>query len=331
MSVRVRRQRAETVVGSRTVTYAKLLEVCHLARRFGNHQAVSDVSFTLQSGEVLGLLGPNGAGKSTTMSMITGLLKPDAGDVLINGQKYNGRDPDLKRMIGFVPQELGIYPELSAIENLHFFGRMYGLTGRELTLRTDETLEQIGLADSARRPSGTYSGGMKRRLNFGIALMHHPSILILDEPTVGVDPQSRTHLLECIRDQARAGVGVIYASHYMEEVQAVCERVAIVDHGKVLACDSIPKLLEGLATNLMIYVDGDGDIRGRLAGLALIELSAEGDHVITLSGSCGEIGDRLRGLLHHLMAARVRVLRIESQQTNLERLFLQLTGYGLRD
>ena len=308
-----------------------LLEVCRLAKRFGSHQAVVDVSFTLQPGEILGLLGPNGAGKSTTMLMISGLLKPDSGEVLINGKSHDGRDPQLKRLLGLVPQDLAIYPELSAVENLHFFARLYGLSRYEIKSRGDEVLERIGLTESARRPSGTYSGGMKRRLNFGIALMHQPSILILDEPTVGVDPQSRSHLLDCVRDQARSGVGVIYASHYMEEVQTLCQRVAIVDHGKVLACDNIPQLLEGLATDLLIHVDGEGDIRGRLASLAQVESGGDGTHIVVLSGACGDMGERMRSVLHHLMAARIRVVRIESPQTNLERLFLKLTGYGLRD
>jgi len=310
---------------------ANLLEVRHLARRFGSFQAVSDVSLTLRPGEVLGLLGPNGAGKSTTMMMISGLLKPDSGEVIIDGTTYDGRNPRLKRMLGLVPQDLAIYPELNALENLQFFGRLYGLTRTELTSRCEEVLDRIGLTDSAHRPSGTYSGGMKRRLNFGIALMHQPSILILDEPTVGVDPQSRSHLLDCVRDQASSGVGIIYASHYMEEVQSICERVAIVDHGRVLACDSIPKLLEGLETDLKIHVDGDGDVSGRLSGLARIEPGTAGTSVITVSGACDDMGERMRSILHLLMTARVRVIRIESQQTNLERLFLQLTGYGLRD
>ena len=308
-----------------------LLEVCRLAKRFGAHQAVVDVSFTLQPGEILGLLGPNGAGKSTTMLMIAGLLKSDSGEVLINGKPHDGRDPQLKRLLGLVPQDLAIYPDLSAVENLQFFARLYGLSCYEMKSRCDEVLERIGLTESAHRPSGTYSGGMKRRLNFGIALMHQPSILILDEPTVGVDPQSRSHLLDCVRDQARSGVGVIYASHYMEEVQTLCERVAIVDHGKVLACDSIPQLLEGLATDLLIHVDGEGDVHGRLAGLAQVERGGEGTHIVVVSGACGDMGERMRSVLHHLMAARIRVVRIETPQTNLERLFLKLTGYGLRD
>lgn len=331
MLVRLRRNRTEAVRSPVIVNQSTLLDVRHLARRFGAHQAVADVSFNLQPGEVLGLLGPNGAGKSTTMMMISGLLKPDAGEILINGQPYDGRNPALKRMLGLVPQDLAIYPDLNAIENLQFFGRLYGLDRQPLNARTEEVLDRIGLADSAHRPSGNYSGGMKRRLNFGIALMHEPAILILDEPTVGVDPQSRSHLLECVRDQARSGVAVIYASHYMEEVQSICERVAIVDHGKVLACDQIPRLLEGLATELLIHVAGDGDVRGRLAGLAQIETGIDGNTVLKLSGTCGDIGERLRSILHHLMAARIRVIRIETQQTNLERLFLQLTGYGLRD
>jgi len=331
MLVRSRRNRTEPIRATVSACQANLLQVRNLSRRFGSHVAVADVSLTLQPGEVLGLLGPNGAGKSTSMMMIAGLLKPDSGEILINDQPYDGRDPDLKRHLGLVPQDLGIYPELNAIENLHFFGRLYGLQRDELNSRTDEVLQQIGLTDSAHRDSGNYSGGMKRRLNFGIALMHRPSILILDEPTVGVDPQSRSHLLDCVRSQAQAGVGVIYASHYMEEVQAICERVAIVDNGRVLACDHIPKLLEGLATELLLYVSGSGDIEGRLAGLAPMKMGTDGTHIIVLSGTCDEIGDRLRSILHHLMAARIKVERIETQQTNLERLFLQLTGYGLRD
>lgn len=313
------------------VNCTSLMEVRQLSKKFGTHQAVSDVSFTLQAGEVLGLLGPNGAGKSTTMMMMAGLLKPDRGEVLLNGLPYNGRDPSLKRMLGVVPQDLAIYPDLNAVENLRFFGSLYGLGRDELKSRSDEVLQQIGLTDSALRPSGKYSGGMKRRLNFGIALMHRPRILILDEPTVGVDPQSRSHLLDCVREQARSGVGVIYASHYMEEVQSICERVAIVDHGRVLACDQIPNLLHGLATELQIHVSGDGDVPRRLRGLTPIECGPDGTYILILSGSCGDIGDRLRSILHHLMAAQIQVVRIETQQSNLERLFLQMTGYALRD
>lgn len=331
MLVRTRPARTKTLPAPTVVSRSALLEVRQLAKKFGSHPAVVDISLTVQPGEVLGLLGPNGAGKSTTMSMIAGLLRPDSGEIRINGRAYDGRDRESKRQLGLVPQDLAIYPELSAVENLRFFGRLYGLQHQELKDRSEEILERIGLTENAHRPAGNYSGGMKRRLNFGIALMHEPSILILDEPTVGIDPQSRSHLLDCVRDQARSGVGIIYASHYMEEVQALCERVAIIDHGKVLACDGIPQLLAGLASELLIYVDGEGDVRGRLAGLARIETGGDGNPVIVVSGACRDLGEQLRSILHHLMAARVKVLRIETQQTNLERLFLQLTGYGLRD
>jgi ABC-2 type transport system ATP-binding protein len=308
-----------------------LLEACHLNKRFGTHQAVADVSLALEPGEILGLLGPNGAGKSTTMSMIAGLLSPDAGEVRIDGQPYQGRDRKLKRRLGLVPQELAIYPDLNAIENLRFFGRLYGLSRTELRERCESALHCVGLTDSATRPSGTFSGGMKRRLNFGIALMHRPEILILDEPTVGIDPQSRSHLLDCIRDAAKSGVAVIYASHYMEEVQEICQRVAIIDRGRLLAYDAIPKLLEGLTSNLVIYVEDHGDVQSRLDGMATIETGSDGLAAVSVAGNADNLGERLRSILHHLLVARVKVVRVETQKTDLERLFLNLTGYALRD
>lgn len=331
MLVRSRPRRIESLPHHVVSDNAPLLEVRNLARRFGTFQAVADVSLTLGPGEILGLLGPNGAGKSTTMLMISGLLTPDTGEVRISSQPVGPQNLTWRRSLGFVPQDLALYPELNAVENLKFFGRLYGLTRQELADRVDEILRRIGLTESALRPSGTYSGGMKRRLNFGIALMHRPSILILDEPTVGVDPQSRSHLLECVRDQAREGVGIIYASHYMEEVQSLCERVAIMDHGQVLACDSIGRLLARLETEVLVHIEGQGDVGARLSGLARIERRGEDAYVLVISGACEDVGERLRSVLHHLAIARLRVSRIETQQTNLERLFLRLTGYGLRD
>ena len=323
-----------------------LLEARRLKKSYGSHVAVSDVSFSLHAGEVLGLLGPNGAGKSTTMMMLAGLLTPDEGEVLLGGLPFDGRNRDGRRRLGVVPQDFAIYPELNAVENLQFFGRLYGLHGRELTARCDEVLERIGLVESAKRASGGYSGGMKRRLNFGVALMHRPSVLILDEPTVGVDPQSRSHLLDCVRDQARSGVGVIYASHYMEEVQSICQRVAIVDHGRVLACDSISNLLQGLAADLILYVDDVSRATASVAGLARVGTGSDGLPALILSSGDAprsgpadddivphrvDVGERLRTVLEHIHATGAKVLRVETQQTNLERLFLDLTGSRLRD
>ena len=318
-----------------------LLEARRLKKSYGSHVAVSDVSFSLQAGEVLGLLGPNGAGKSTTMMMLAGLLAPDEGEVILGGLPFDGRNRDGRRRLGVVPQDFAIYPDLNAVENLQFFGRLYGLHGRELTARCDEILEWIGLVESARRAAGGYSGGMKRRLNFGVALMHRPSVLILDEPTVGVDPQSRSHLLDCVRDQARNGVGVIYASHYMEEVQSICQRVAIVDHGRVLACDSISNLLKGLAADLILYVDDVERAATAVEGLARVGTGSDGLPALILSSGDSsngdtaiertDIGERLRTVLDRIHTTGAKVLRVETQQTNLERLFLDLTGSRLRD
>lgn len=337
---------------------SNLVEAVHLRKSYGDHLAVKDVSFSLEAGEILGLLGPNGAGKSTTMMMIAGLLAPTAGTILFEGREFNGRDFDQRRLLGVVPQEYAIYQELNAIDNLMFFGKLYGLRGSALKARCDEVLDQIGLVDSARRPAGTYSGGMKRRLNFGVALIHKPRILILDEPTVGVDPHSRSHLMDCVRQQASEGVGVIYASHYMEEVQSICQRVAIIDHGEVLANGSIPQLLEGLAADLYLYVDRTTGLANELGDLGTISTGSDGEPIVLIPGESttdqmqrdkmpqrygsGTLGVapirsapglawRLQTALFKLGTLGIRVLRVETQQSNLERLFLQLTGKRLRD
>ncbi len=335
-----------------------LAEVVHLRKSYGTHLAVKDVSFKLQRGEVLGLLGPNGAGKSTTMMMLAGLLTPTSGDVLLDGRKFDGRNHELRRMLGVVPQEYAIYQELNAIDNLLFFGKLYGLRGKVLKDRCNEVLEQIGLVESAKRPSGDYSGGMKRRLNFGVALMHKPSILILDEPTVGVDPQSRSHLLDCVRRQASEGVGIVYASHYMEEIQSICHRVAIVDHGEVLVDDTIPNLIGGTGSDLYLYVNRTTGISEELGNLAIVGIGSDGEPAVIVPGEVPasgkhanvsslryglgslmpetprispELSWRLQTVLFKLGNIGIEVQRIETQQSNLERLFLQLTGKRLRD
>ena len=336
---------------------SRLVEVLNLKKCFGEHLAVKDVSFTLNSGEILGLLGPNGAGKSTTMMMVAGLLAPTSGEILLNGTKFEHRNREMRRMLGVVPQEYAMYQELTAVENLRFFGKIYGLHGKALKSRSDEVLEQIGLVESAHRRAATYSGGMKRRLNFGLALMHKPMILILDEPTVGVDPQSRSHLIDCVRQQARDGVGIIYASHYMEEVQALCQSVAIIDHGEVLANDSIPRLLSGMSADLYLYVDQTTGIGDQLGDLAQIGTGTDGEPAVIVSADqdanqsstmapcrfgAGSLAPdssnpapdlvwRLQATLYKLGSLGIRVIRVETQQSNLEHLFLRLTGERLRD
>ncbi len=309
---------------------ASLLEVRQLRKSYGAHHAVVDVSFALQAGEILGLLGPNGAGKSTSMMMIAGLLAMDGGEVRLEGQPFNPRQPNQRRELGVVPQDLAIYPELNAWENLRFFGKLYGLRGPALEERCRFLLERVGLLDAAKRPSREYSGGMKRRLNFAIGLVHSPRVVILDEPTVGVDPQSRSHLMACVSELAAHGVGVIYASHYMEEVQSLCARVAIIDHGRMLAYDRIDTLLAGMSADLQLQVSG-GTLNGQLDDLARIERPAEGPATVVIAGDRPDRGRVLQEVLSRLDRAGLKVDRIETQQSNLERLFLQLTGNRLRD
>lgn len=308
-----------------------LLDVQHLRKSYGAHRAVDDLSFTVEAGDVLGLLGPNGAGKTTAMLMIAGLLTPDAGTIRLNGEPFNPRSLAMKPLLGVVPQDLAIYPDLTAYENLNFFGRLYGLRGRKLRERIAEVLDWIGLTHSAHNRAGEFSGGMKRRLNFGVALLHEPRLLILDEPTVGVDPQSRSHLLDCVRELARRNVGIIYASHYMEEVQSICQRAAIIDHGKMLAYDSVAKLLDGLESDLYLHVTDASRLNGELHGLARVQRTTEEEAAVIISGHERDMNQSLARVLQILNTAGVQVRRIEMQEANLERLFLQLTGHRLRD
>jgi ABC-2 type transport system ATP-binding protein len=214
---------------------APVLECRGLWKRFGELEAVRGISLSIGEGETYGLLGPNEAGKTTTISMVCGLLEPDAGEVLVTGTPLTTRSVGAKASIGYVPQELAIYPDLSARENLAFFARLYGLTGAQAKARVDEVLQVIGLADRAREQTKNFSGGMQRRLNIGLGLLHRPRLLILDEPTVGVDPQSRNAILERVERLAAEGMAVLYTTHYMEEAERLCDRVGIVDLGELKA------------------------------------------------------------------------------------------------
>ena len=314
------------------------LEVVDLRKSFGSVCVVDGVSFTVASGEVFGLLGPNGAGKTTTMSMIAGLLEADSGEVRFDGRSIKSLTNDDRRFLGIAPQDLAIYPELSARENLEFFGKLYGLHGGDLKQRCGEVLDQIGLTEQADRHSGHFSGGMKRRLNFGVALIHRPQLLILDEPTVGVDPQSRSYLLDCVRHEASRGMAVIYCSHYMEEVSAICNRVAIIDHGRRLAMGSLDELLGQVQQELAMRVRRLSDAaRERLANLIAPNGTANRDESrlvlnrSVMSGNADGLVHELRRVLEILDAENSELVSIETSQSNLERLFLELTGHSLRD
>jgi ABC-2 type transport system ATP-binding protein len=313
-----------------------LLEVCNLRKTFGNLVAVEDVSFSVAAGEIFGLLGPNGAGKSTTMNMVVGLLAPDSGTIRLDGQELAHNNRELRTTLGVVPQDLAIYTDLTARENLDFFGRLYGIKGRTLKQRIDEALERTGLTGRADDRAETFSGGMKRRLNFGVALLHHPRLMILDEPTVGVDPQSRAHLLDCVRALSAEGVAAVYASHYMEEVEALCKRVAIVDRGRVLACDHLQTLLGRLSADLCLRVSRPTNgLAAKLGPWGRLESGHNGCATIVIPREQADQKDRLNETLSQILdlleQSHVDLRGVKTNDANLERLFLQMTGSRLRD
>jgi ABC-2 type transport system ATP-binding protein len=307
-----------------------MLEVRDLRKNYGATPALAGVSFQVQPGEMFGLLGPNGAGKTTLMSIVSGLLDPSAGQVFLAGCEFLRRDRELRRIIGIVPQELAIYNELSARENLRFFGQLYGLDGSELEQRIDKILTAIALSDRADQRAGTFSGGMKRRLNLGASLVHEPRILLLDEPTTGVDPQSRNHIFEEVRRLNAEGITIVYTSHYMEEVQALCPRIGIIDHGKLVACDTVKNLLGQLPGRLRLSVRA-------MPPQSLTRLQTlEGIRVLTpnpqsLEIECRDVKATLLQVVSILHEEQVEMTSLETEEPNLEHVFLHLTGRALRD
>lgn len=318
-----------------------LLEVSHLRKTFnGTFVAVDDLSFHVDEGEIFGLVGPNGAGKTTTMTMLAGLLKPDSGSISIQGHPYDPSQYEHRMLLGVVPQNLAIYPDLTAFENLKFFGGIYGLRGADLKQRVTSVLELTGLTDRADGLVKTFSGGMKRRLNFGVALLHRPRLVILDEPTVGVDPQSRSHLLDAAHQLSREGVSILYASHYMEEVETICHRVAIVDHGKLLVCGTLPELLSSAKRELRLHIaPWSITLVERLRDIAQVSQPAHDELLLTLimdrhrnsHAQQAPLDEQLRHILDVLRECGAELRSIESEEHNLERLFLKLTGNRLRD
>lgn len=308
-----------------------ILEAKGLSKRYGSTVAVDSLSFSLERGVRFGLLGPNGAGKTTTISMLVGALKPDAGQVLLEGKAITSETDPARRKIGYVPQELALHQDLAAIDNLRFFGALYGLHGAELTKRCDAALDLVGLRDRQKSRVSEYSGGMKRRLNLAAALLHQPELLILDEPTVGVDPQSRNAIFENLETLLAQGVTLLYTTHYMEEVERLCETVAIVDHGRIVAQGSLPQLkamLPQSAARLRVTLD-DSDALSE-ADLAAIDLPMER----TEDGFFASLTDthaETERILATLRTQGHRVRALATDQPNLEDVFLHLTGKSLRD
>jgi ABC-2 type transport system ATP-binding protein len=303
-----------------------------LRKRFGDLTAVDDVTFTISAGETYGLLGPNGAGKTTIISMVAGILRPDEGEVLVEGVPVSTRTTEPKGRIGYVPQELAIYPDLTGRENLRFFARLQGLSRTAVAQRVAHVLDVVGLADRADERAEHYSGGMKRRLHIGMGLLHEPILLVLDEPTAGVDPQSRNAIMDSIRELADSGLAILYTTHYMEEAERLCDRVGIIDGGRLVAEGTRRELVSRLAERDRISLSVDGDPTGAkhvAEGIpAVLGVAAHGDGLELLVHSARQC---LPGVLSALAEKDVHIRAVEVDEPNLETVFLHLTGRALRE
>jgi len=311
-----------------------IVEVNHLSKQYpGSDQpAVRDVSFAIQRGEIFGFLGPNGAGKTTTISMLSCLLKPSGGSVIIAGFDLSRQPNEIKRRIGLVPQDLALYPTLSANDNLLFYGRIYGLAGKQLKQRVDDALKMVGLYDRRHEAVEKYSGGMKRRVNIAAGLLHEPEILFLDEPTVGVDPQSRNFIFDNVEELNRNGVTVLYTTHYMEEAERLCHRVAIIDQGKIVALDSPRALQDALGGGLIVAGLPD-DVPDTLAddmrALRGVRSADRFDHQIKVTAINTQ--QTLPAVINVFNRLDINIRSLEILEPNLESVFLELTGKRLRD
>lgn len=310
-----------------------MLELHKVRKSYGAQQAVKEVSFAIRAGETLGLLGPNGAGKTTTVSMIAGLIAPDSGEVKLNGQRLGGDTDPLKARIGLVPQDLALFEELSALDNLLLFGALYGLQGAPLEGAARAALSFAGLTDRAKDKVKTYSGGMKRRLNLAAALLHDPDLIILDEPTVGVDPQSRNAIFEGLEALKARGKTLLYATHYMEEAERLCDRIVIMDHGEVIADDTVAGLTRRLPLRNILRLELEDPPAGAwskelaaLPGIATVQVEAA---VLTIG--LAELGPGSAAALGWLTTHGIAIAHAHTERADLETVFLALTGRTLRD
>ena len=309
-----------------------VLDCLDLHKRFGEIEAVRGVSFKIAEGETFGLLGPNGAGKTTTISMVCGLLEPDSGEVFVAGKRLTSHSVAEKAAIGYVPQELAIYPDLSARENLEFFARLYGLASDVAHARVEEVLRVVGLADRASEQTKNFSGGMQRRLNIGIGLLHRPRLLILDEPTVGVDPQSRNAILESVERLSGEGMAVLYTTHYMEEAERLCDRIGIVDLGQLKAEGTRAELVSLVGEHDRVALEGVGNLQAAADACQALEPVRAAS---VQDGAIQLIVDHARSILPELLTtasdAGVAVSSVDVHEPDLEAVFLHLTGKALRD
>ncbi|NBD27320.1 ABC transporter ATP-binding protein [Paenibacillus glycinis] len=309
-----------------------VLDIRGLTKKFGDFVAVDNISFKVGEGEIFGFLGANGAGKSTTINMICSLLQPSGGEIRILDRDIKTQSRFAKQSLGIVPQDLAIYEDMTAYENVSFFAGLYGLRGGQLKERTEEALAFVGLGDKAKSFPKTFSGGMKRRLNIACAIAHKPKLIIMDEPTVGIDPQSRNYILASVRKLNESGCTIIYTSHYMEEVEEICSRIAIVDHGKIIAEGTKEQLtatvtdVKDIVIELKTATGGEAE---RLTGLPGVRKASQEENVIRIHSDASV--DNLNRILKRLMEGDSEIRAVEEREPNLEMVFLTLTGRNLRD
>jgi len=305
-----------------------MIEVRELAKSFGDVQALAGVDFTVNEGEIFGFLGPNGAGKTTTISIIAGLLNADSGTVRIAGLDIRKEGRRVRGMLGVVPQDIALYEELTGRENLHFWGSLYGLSGKNLRAEAERVLELVGLTDRADDAVREYSGGMKRRLNLSAGLIHNPKVILLDEPTLGIDPQARLNILDIIRGGVSGGMTVIYTTHYLEEAEKLCDRIAIIDHGRILAQGTLGELVKLAGEGNTVTVTGAftrEQVSPLLRGITVEHLENNSLRMV-IPGQA-----ELSGALGRLFSAGISIGEVSIKEPGLEGVFIKLTGRELRD
>jgi ABC-2 type transport system ATP-binding protein len=311
-----------------------ILEVKDLVKKYDDFTAVKGITFDIKEGEIFSLLGPNGAGKTTTISMLSTLYSPTSGDATIGGHSVTKDPMAVKQVIGVVPQDLALYEDLTAKENLVFWGQMYGLSGKTLNSRVDEVLEQIGLVDKAKNRVKTYSGGMKRRVNIGVGLLHKPRLLFMDEPTVGIDPQSRRAILDTVKDLNKQGMTVLYTTHYMEEAAELSNRVGIIDHGELIALGTQDELTKqvGQTDTLILHISENEDadaLANSLKNMSDVLEATTTDHDVSIITPSAE--NILASVVSKANERGIKIRSIDIREPNLEAVFLHLTGRALRD
>ena len=313
---------------------SNILEVKDLVKKYDDFTAVKGITFDIKEGEIFSLLGPNGAGKTTTISMLSTLYSPTSGDATIGGHSISKDPMAVKQVIGVVPQDLALYEDLTAKENLVFWGQMYGLSGKALNSRVDEVLDQIGLVDKAKNRVKTYSGGMKRRVNIGVGLLHKPRLLFMDEPTVGIDPQSRRAILDTVKDLNKQGMTVLYTTHYMEEAAELSNRVGIIDHGELIALGTQDELTKqvGQTDTLILHISENEDadaLANSLKDMPDVLEATTTDHEVSIITPSAE--NILASVVSKANERGIKIRSIDIREPNLEAVFLHLTGRALRD